>query len=73
MMSINEKCYESSHFIVKVTRMIDHELVSKIYCDVGEYKVDPVLRLLILEQEDSKTYYINIDTVYEFEAKRIYE
>ena len=72
-MSINEKCYGLSHFMAKVTRMIDHELVSKIYCDVTEYKIDPETKLLILEKKDNKMHYINLAKVYEFEVTQIYE
>lgn len=72
-MSINEKCYTLSCFTVKVTRKINHEFDVKIYCNVTEYKVDPKTKLLILEKKDSKTHYINLDKVYEFEVTQIYE
>ena len=72
-MIINEKSYGISYFTVKVTRKINREFISKIYCDVAEYKVDPKTKLLILEKKDNKMHYINLNKVYEFEVTQIYE
>lgn len=73
MISINEKSYALSHFTVKVTIKINDEFINMIYCEVKEYKVDPETRLLILEKEDSKMHYINLDKVYEVEVTQVYE